>query len=378
MIRIGIVAGEASGDRLAAGLIAALRARCGAIEVEGVAGPAMIAEGCRALYPSERLAVMGIPEVVRRYAELSRMRRALIEHFTAHPPDCFIGVDAPEFNLRLLARLRARGIRTVQYVSPQVWAWREGRVRLIAHAVDLILVLFPFEEVYYRDHQVPVRYVGHPLADEPAAALDRAGLREALGLSPNGPLLTLLPGSRSNEWRYHVTPFIETAAWLHDRHTGLRIAVGAVSEEARTAFEQALSRLAPGLPATVILGRAREVIAAADAVLTVSGTAALECLLAHKPMVVTYRMAALSYLVARLLVRVPYFSLPNLLAGRRLVPEFLQGEVRAERLGPELLRLLGGGEEVALLERELAAIARSLCHNASRTAADAVLGLLGR
>ena len=194
----------------------------------------------------------------------------------------------------------------------------------------------------------------------------------------NGPLLTLLPGSRSNEWRYHVTPFIETAAWLHDRHSGLRFAVAAVSEEARTAFEQALSRLAPGLPATVILGRTREVIAAADAVLTVSGTAALECLLAHRPMVVTYRMAALSYLVARLLVRVPYFSLPNLLAGRRLVPEFLQGEVRAERLGPELLRLLNGGEEVALLERELAAIARSLRHDASRTAADAVLGLLGR
>jgi lipid-A-disaccharide synthase len=162
MIRIGIVAGEASGDRLAAGLIAALRARCGALEVEGVAGPAMIAEGCRALYPSERLAVMGIPEVVRRYAELSRMRRALIGHFTAHPPDCFIGVDAPEFNLRLLARLRARGIRTVQYVSPQVWAWREGRVRLIARAIDLMLVLFPFEEVYYQNHRVPVRYVGHP------------------------------------------------------------------------------------------------------------------------------------------------------------------------------------------------------------------------
>ena len=266
----------------------------------------------------------------------------------------------------------------MQYVSPQVWAWREGRVRLIARAVDLMLVLFPFEEVYYRNHRVPVRYVGHPLADEPAAALDRAGLREALGLSRNGPLLTLLPGSRSNEWRYHVTPFIETAAWLHDRHTGLRFAVAAVSEEARTAFEQALSRLAPGLPATVILGRAREVIAAADAVLTVSGTAALECLLAHRPMVVTYRMAALSYLVARLLVRVPYFSLPNLLAGRRLVPEFLQGEVRAERLGPELLRLLDGGEEVALLERELAAIARSLRRDASRTAADAVLGLIGR
>jgi lipid-A-disaccharide synthase len=241
-----------------------------------------------------------------------------------------------------------------------------------------MLVLFPFEEVYYRNHRVPVRYVGHPLADEPAPTIDRAGLRETLGLPRMGPLLTLLPGSRKNEWRYHVTPFIETAAWLHDRHTRLRFAVAAVSEEARTVFAETLSRLTPGLPATVILGRTREVIAAGDAVLTVSGTAALECLLAHRPMVVTYRMAAVSYLVARLLVRVPYFSLPNLLAGRRLVLEFLQGEVRPERLGPKLLRLLNGGEEVVLLERELAAIARSLCHDANRTAADAVLGLIGR
>ncbi len=373
-----MVAGEVSGDRLAAGLIAALRARSGEIEFEGVAGPAMIAAGCRAIYPSDRLAVMGIPEVIRRYAELSRMRRALVRHFTDHPPDCFIGVDAPEFNLGLMERLRARGLRTVQYVSPQVWAWREGRIRLIARAVDLMLVLFPFEEAYYREHRIPVRFVGHPLADECAPMTDPLRLREDLGLPPKGPLLTILPGSRGNEWRYHVAPFIETAAWLHARDERIRFAVAAVSETAREVFEAALSRLAPGLPSTVVVGRAREAIAAADAVLTVSGTATLECLLARKPMVVTYRMAVLSHLVARLLVRVPYFSLPNLLAGRRLVPEFVQGKVRAERLGPELLRLLEGGEQIAHLQREMAAIRESLRGDASRTAADAVLGLIGR
>jgi lipid-A-disaccharide synthase len=232
-----------------------------------------------------------------------------------------------------------------------------------------MLVLFPFEEVYYRNHQIIGSQSATSATRWPMNRPRRstgAGLREALRLSRNGPLLMLLPGSRSNEWRYHVTPFIETAAWLHDRHAGLRFAVAAVSGEARTVFAEALSRLTPVLPATIILGRAREVIAAGDAVLTVSGTAALECLLAHRPIVVTYRMVAVRYLVARLLVPVPYFSMPNLLAGRRLVPEFLQGEVRAARLEPELLRLLSGGEEeVALLECELAAIARSLCCDAS-------------
>jgi lipid-A-disaccharide synthase len=377
-IRIGIVAGEASGDRLAAGLIQSLRARCPGLEVEGVAGPAMIAAGCRMIYSAERLAVMGIPEVVRRYAELSGMRRRLVRHFTASPPDCFIGVDAPEFNLGLEERLRARGIRTVHYVSPQVWAWRERRVRLIARAVDLMLVLFPFEERYYRDHRVPVCYVGHPLADEHKP--DPALMRRELGIPAGAPVLALLPGSRGNEWRYHVRPFIETAAWLHRRRPDMAFTVAAVSPEARAVFKQALSRLALGLPVSpvsIVLGRAREVIAEADAVLTVSGTATLECLLAEKPMVVCYRMAWSSYGVARLLVRVPYFSLPNWLAGRRLVPEFLQGEVKAERLGPELLRMMDGTEDVLRLKGELAAIKRTLGSDANRVAADAVLGLIG-
>ena len=378
MARIGIVAGESSGDRLGAGLIKELYKRRSDLAIEGVAGPSMIEAGCKALYPMNRLAVMGIVEVLGRYRGLLRLRKKLVEHFLADPPDLFIGIDAPEFNLELEEQLHQAEIPTVHYVGPQVWAWREGRLAKIARAVDLMLVLFPFEEAYYRRHAIPVRFVGHPLADEIPLDIDKFQLRTDLGLPVSKTIMALLPGSRANEWRYHVEPFIHTALWLTHRHPGLHFAIPLVSPESRNSVQGMLDRIGPDLPVSLYDGRSREVLGAADVVLTVSGTASLESLLLKRPMVVVYRMGWLSYAIARLMVRLPYFSLPNLLAGRRIIPELLQSEVQPEKLGQAILHWLAHPEAVIALQREFTELHRSLRRKASSRAAEAVLELLER
>ncbi len=376
MVYIGIVAGESSGDRLGAGLIQALRKHYPELSFEGIAGPRMIEAGVKALYPMERLAVMGIGEVLTRYREIREIHRGLLRHFLERPPDLFIGIDAPEFNLRLEEQLRKKGIRTVHYVSPQVWAWREGRLARIARAVDLMLTLFPFEERYYQKHGIPVRCVGHPLADELPFATDPAEARANLGLPREKILVALLPGSRRNEWRYHVEPFIRTAQWLDQRDSGFHFAVPAANPQGRAVFAKHLTGLAGDLPISLYQGRAHEVMGAANVVLTVSGTASLEAMLLKRPMVVVYRMGLVSYLVARRLVHLPYFSLPNLLAGRKLVPELLQGEVRPDRLGPQILDWLERPKAVVTLQEAFAELHRALRREASSTAAEAVLELL--
>jgi lipid-A-disaccharide synthase len=377
-MRIGMVAGEASGDRLGAGLIAALRCREDHLEVEGVGGARMEEAGCKLLYPMDRLAVMGVFEVLGRYRELAAARSRLAEYFLSSPPDLFVGIDAPEFNLVLEERLRAAGVRTVHYVSPQVWAWRPWRVRRVARAVDLMLVLFPFEENFYQSHGIPVTFVGHPLADEIADANDKEAARAALGLPLDRPVIALLPGSRSNEWRYHVEPFLQSVLELRKARPDLQCAFAASGREGRLYLEGILQRLDPEIPIKVFEHRTREVITAADVVLTVSGTASLETLLVGRPMVVSYRMSALSYLVARLLVRVPYFSLPNLLAGRRLVPEILQGEVEPRRLAREVSRWLDDAVAVEDLKQAFSAIRLTLRRQASHAAAAALLDLAGK
>ena len=378
-MRIGIVAGEPSGDRLGAGLIAALRCREDHLEFEGIGGARMQEAGCKLLYPMDRLAVMGVFEILGRYRELAAARSRLAEHFLSSPPDLFVGIDAPEFNLALEERLRAAGVRTAHYVSPQVWAWRPWRVRRIGRAVDLMLVLFPFEENFYRAHGIPVKFVGHPLADEMIAdANDKEAARAALGLSSDRPVVGLLPGSRSNEWRYHVEPFLRSALELCAARPDLQCAFAASWREGRLYIEGILHRLDPELPIKVFEQRTREVIAAADVVLTVSGTASLETLLVGRPMVVSYRMSALSYLVARLLVRVPFFSLPNLLAGRRLVPEILQGEVEPRRLAREVSRWLDDPVAVEDLKQAFSAIRLVLRRQASHAAAGALFDLAGK
>lgn len=375
-MRVGIVAGEASGDRLAAGLIRALRRLQPDLSVEGIAGPMMVEAGCRALFPIERLSVMGLVEVLGRYRELLGIRRRLREHFLADPPDVFIGVDAPDFNLGLEAALRRRGVPTVHYVSPAVWAWREYRVRKIARACDLILTLFPFEEAFYRRHRVEATFVGHSLADEIPMHTDRGAAREALGLPAVGEVVALLPGSRANELHYHVDPFIQTALWIAERRPGVGFAVPLVSAAAREAFDAARRRLAPSLPISLFDGHSHEVMAAADVVLMASGTAALEAMLLKRPMVVAYRMAPLTYHLLKLLVHLPYVSLPNLLAGHRLVPEFIQSETTPDRLGAQVLDWLGSPQAVRALQREFAALHGTLKRDASNAAAKAVLGLL--
>ena len=376
MLRIGIVAGEPSGDKLAAGLIEALRARVPDVQVSGVAGPNMVAAGCEPWAAMERLSVMGIPEIVRRYRELKAFQRQVIDHFRARRPDVFIGVDAPEFNLGVEKDLRSAGIRTVHYVSPSVWAWREGRLKTIARAVDRMLVLFPFEETYYRERQLPATFVSHPLADELAVIPGRARARAELGIGAEEPVLALLPGSRMNEMGHLARPFVETAAWCRERIPGLRILVPFASGRTADLFASLHRRHAPALVVATHLGAARKVLAAADATLVASGTATLEAMFLGCPMVVAYKASWLSYGLIRPLLRISRFALPNILAGEEVVPEFIQGRVHPIAMGRRLLELLRGG---AVRDRMLARFAElrgQFPAGASDRAAAAVLHLV--
>lgn len=376
-LRIGIVAGEVSGDAIAAGLIAAIRERVPDAVFEGVAGPRMQAAGCVSLLPMERLSVMGLTEVLTHLPGLLAMRRTLRRHFLAQPPDLFVGVDAPDFNLGLERALKRAGIRTLHYVSPSVWAWRRYRVRKIAASVDCMLTLFPFEARFYHEQQVPARFVGHPLADLIADDIDRDAARERLGIVPAGPLVALLPGSRVSELRRLARPFLEAAAWCLERRADLEFVVPLASDSCRAVFEAALAECGATLPVTLLAGQGLEAMAAADAVVLASGTAALECMLLKRPMVVAYRLSALSYRLARLLVRTPFYSLPNLLAGRPLVTELIQHEASAENLGREVLELLGNPARVQQLTDAFAVLHAELRRDASHGAAQAVLQLAG-
>ena len=319
-MRIGIVASEPSGDLLGAGLMRALLALRPEARFEGVGGPRMIEQGCRSLYPMQTLSVMGLFEVMRHLPAILAIRRGLLRRFQAEPPDLFIGIDAPDFNLDLEARLKARGIPSVHYVCPSVWAWRSGRVKKIRRAVDLLLSILPFETPFLERQRVPARFVGHPLADE-LGPVDPAAARAALGLAPDGPLITLLPGSRAGEVGRLARPFLEAALWCHRRRPELRFAVPLVNAAVGRLFAAERDRFPLELPVTTVDGHSRELIGAADLVLTASGTATLEAMLLQRPMLVGYRLSAATYgLVTALnLIKVPYVSLPNLLAGEALV-----------------------------------------------------------
>ncbi|MGE3482275.1 MAG: lipid-A-disaccharide synthase [Gammaproteobacteria bacterium] len=376
-LRIGIVAGEASGDLIGEGLIDAILRRAPGAVFEGVAGPRMAARGCRALYPMDRLAVMGLVEVLGRYRELRAARARLIEHFIADPPDVFVGIDAPDFNLGLEARLRAAGIPTVHYVSPTVWAWRRGRLPAIARAVDLMLALFPFEAEFYREHAIDVRYVGHHLADAIPDHTDARAARAALGLPAEGGLVALLPGSRESEVGRLAGTFVQAAHWCAQRRPGLRFAAPFATPATRARFEAVLARH-PGLDCTLFDGRSREVMAAADAVLLASGTATLEAMLLKRPMVVAYRLAPLSYWLMKRMLYIDRYALPNLLAGEALVPEFVQDAATPPALGRALLDLLEAPGRVQALQERFGALHRALRQGANERAAEAVLDLVAR
>ena len=377
-LRVGIVAGEHSGDTLGAALIQALRERVTGLECFGVAGPKMVAAGCQAWAGADQLGVMGLTEVVRHLPRLLRLRRGLKERFLAARPDVFVGIDAPEFNLTLERNLKAAGIRTVQYVSPQVWAWRQGRVRTIGAAVDLVLCLLPFETDFYAAHGVRAEFVGHPLADAIPLAADRAAARRALQLPADGVLVALLPGSRMSEVSRLAAPFVAAARHIQGKQPGWGFVAPMASPATREAFAKEIAQL-PGAPAIhVIDGQAQAALAAADAVIVASGTATLETLLTGRPMVVAYKTSALTAFLLRTvgLVKVRYFSQPNLLAGRGVVPEFFQEQVSGEVLGDALLQELSDRTHVAQLLEEFSSIHRTLRRGGAARAADAVLSLL--
>lgn len=381
-LRVGLIAGEPSGDALGAALIGALRQQVPQLECFGVAGPAMRAAGCQALYPAEDLAVMGIVEVLAHLPRLLRIRRGLLRRLLADPPDVLVGIDAPDFNLPLEARLRRAGIRTVHYVSPSVWAWREGRVKQIAGAVDRMLTLFPFEARFYERHRVPVTEVGHPLQAQlqPVDEAAHVAARTALGLPARGadslPVLALLPGSRASEYRRLAPLFLGTAQWLRDQGQPCHVVLPLVNLAARTFVETELRRMGAGLSCTLVDGRAQEVMAAADVVLLASGTATLEAMLLGRPMVVAYRLAPLTYAVARRLVRAPHVAIPNLLAGRAVVPEFIQHAATPAALGTAIAGLLEPTASAAM-RGELASLRPPQTEDPAARAARAVLQVAG-
>ena len=379
-LRVGIVAGEHSGDQLGAALIGALRERVPSLQCFGVAGPKMIAQGCEAWAPSEELAVMGLTEVLRHLPRLLRLRAELWRRFRAERPDVFVGIDAPEFNLPLARRLKHAGLRTVQYVSPQVWAWRQGRVRTIGASCDLVLCLLPFETEFYHRHDVPAVFVGHPLADQIPLSVDREGARRTLRLDPCATVIALLPGSRIGEVSRLAAPFAAAAARIAARHTGWQFIAPMASAAAREAFVREIAQV-PDAPIIELRdGEAQRVLAACDAALVASGTATLETLLTGRPMVVAYRVSAATAFLLRTLrlVKVPYFSQPNLLAGRRLVPEFFQEQVEGAALGDALLKELEDRDHVRELLDEFAAVHRSLRRGGAARAAEAILECIGR
>ncbi|GFE80752.1 lipid-A-disaccharide synthase [Steroidobacter agaridevorans] len=379
---IVLVAGEASGDNLGAQLITALRQRIPQARFAGIAGSRMVAAGCEAWERMENLSVMGLFEILPHLPKLLRIRRQLIDRVLAERPAVYVGVDAKEFNLRIAPRFKEAGIPTVQYVSPQVWAWRQGRVHTIGRAVDLVLCLLPFEKPFYDSHSVHAEFVGHPLADVVPMELSAATARYQLALPEKGQYVAVLPGSRQGEVSRLSPDFTQTMAWLVRERPQLRFIAALASEPARRIFEEALERATIGTPAlldrvTLINGHAQTVMAASDVVLLASGTATLEATLVKRPMVVAYRLGMLtSFLLKHLkLFKAPFFSQPNLLAGRELVPEFFNAEVRADVLGPAVLQQLDRADRDELVQN-FATIHETLRRDASARAADAIVDLL--
>ncbi len=381
-MRIGLIAGEASGDILAAGLMNAILEQYPDAQFEGIAGPLMIEAGCKAIYPAEKLSVMGLVEVLAHYRELKAIRKELIHYFINDPPDVFIGIDAPDFNLVVEATLKEAGIATIHYVSPSVWAWRQYRLGKIARAADLILTLFPFEARFYENHNISVKYVGHTLADEIDLCVDINKAREKIHLEvePGFSVIAVLPGSRMSEVTRLSKPFIETMLQSLKKQADLLFTIPFVNDKTRYFFEQELNLQTAGdslARSRFILfnGHSRDVMAAANAVLLASGTAALEALLLKKPMIVAYKLSPITYWVAKRLLQVPYYSLPNLLAGECLVEEITQNDVCAEILAPKLLELLSADLWCDKLET-FDDIHTLLRQNANQSAAEAVIDYL--
>ncbi len=375
--RIALVAGEPSGDLLGAELIAALRSRRPDLAFCGIGGPKMRAAGLDSWFPMETLAVRGYVEVLRRYREIVRVRRQLIARLRRERPAMLIGIDAPDFNLEVERQLRAQGMPTIHYVCPSIWAWRGERVRLLREAADHVLALFPFEQPLLERNGVASTYVGHPLADLLPVEPDRAAMREQLRLTRAGPVIALLPGSREGELEYMAELFVATAKLLHRRLPQAQFLVPLLSRETRGRFEQALyAQDGHELPLQILFGHAHAALTAADAALVASGTATLEAALLRCPMVITYRMADWSWRLMRRKGYLPYGGLPNILAGRFIVPELIQEHATPENLAQALGNLVGDAPLRQRLQEVFGLMHRDLRQGSAARTAAAVLGVL--
>lgn len=378
-LRIAMVAGEASGDLLASHLIAALKAELHDARFFGIGGPKMEGQGFDSWWPLEKLAVRGYVEVLRHYREIAGIRRQLKRRLLASPPDVFIGVDAPDFNLGLEADLKRRGIKTIHYVSPSIWAWRGGRIKKMGRSVSKVLALFPMEAPLYEREGIPVEYVGHPLADMIPLETNKLAIREKLGLTREAPIFAMLPGSRQSELQYMADTFVQTAKVIRERFLPKAIfVVPLTTRETRLQFETAIyQQQAADVPFRLLFGHAQDALGAADVSLVASGTATLEAALIKRPLVITYKMAKTSYWLMKRMGYLPYVGLPNVLAGRFVVPEILQDQATPENLAEALIQLYEDKDGAAELERVFTEIHLQLRQDTARKAAAAVLGCLG-
>lgn len=376
-IRIGMVAGENSGDILGADLIQYLKKHYPNARFEGIGGDRMIAQGFHSFFPLERLSVMGLFEPLKRLPELLRIRRYIIQHFLNNPPDVYIGIDAPDFNLSIEKRFKKAKIKTVHYVSPTIWAWRKGRIKTLKKGVDLMLTLFPFENALYAEKNIPVTCVGHPLADQIPLENDQKAARLELDLPESAKIVAIMPGSRRQELKYLGPTFLEAATKLQAEIPGIQFISTFPCNERVEQFN-ALLKDFPHLPFKIFLASSHKVLSAADAVLISSGTGALESMLVKRPTVVSYKMAPVTYWIARKIIDVPYVALPNILADDLIMPEFIQNEATPEKLAAALLSTFDISYDKQALERSYSKIHHDLKRNAGLSGAKAISELINK
>ena len=373
-LTIALVAGETSGDILGAGLIRTLKKHHPNIKFVGIAGPLMQTEGCQAWYEMDELSVMGIVEVLGRLRRILAIRRDITKRLIDLKPDVFIGIDAPDFNLSLEGKLKQAGIKTIHYVSPSVWAWKQKRVFKIKRNTNLILAFLPFEKAFYDKFDVPCRFIGHKMADDIPLEPDQTAMRQQLGIPVDCQCLVLLPGSRHAEVTLLSEPFLKAAQLLRDKFPDLHIVVPLVNSKRRAEFEQIKAEIAPELKVQLLDGHAREAMIASNAAILASGTVALECMLAKCPMVVGYKMKAFTFWLAKKLIKTAYVSLPNILAGKEIVPELLQHDCTPENIANHVLPFLEGDNTE--LKATFLALHKQIRCNADEQAAQAVLDVL--
>ena len=376
MVHVGIVAGESSGDQLGGALIEALIKQCPDVRITGMAGPKMIAAGCEAIASTEDLSVMGLVEVLRKYPKLRRLRERITQYYLDNRPDVFVGIDVPDFVLGIESRLHSEKIKTVHYVAPQIWAWRKSRAKKIKHQVDRLLVLFPFEESFFRGYGVDTKFVGHPIADQIPLERDLTAARIRLGLDPTKTYVALMPGSRPQEWARHVDVFLSAARLVAEHNREITFIAGAIDSKAE-AFILSRSKSVSS-EATLIIkqGASHDILSASNVALVASGTVTMEGVFAKTPLVVAYKIAPLSYLVMKRLVNVRHIAMPNVLAGNELVPEFLQSAVTAQALADGILDWLGNKRRVREYETQCVEMHQSLRQGSAALAAAEVLRLI--